>query len=218
MATVDTGVDVSTDTEVIRPSAGGVLAIGLGLLVVLIAALSLVRKNDTSLDGAALVDEWFGLDGALPLGLEVRAANRLALGEEVVQLGLGSSADAVPAPTEIFFVRYPLGRANEEIAKLFEEGVQGFGQQGGGRDEEQHGGGPEEDGFRDWGQLDWFDYRAPYVLVRKRPQGGGPFTDSIRVNLSQPGFACVLIASWDPDVEGGKAFASELLTQLEPRF
>jgi len=200
-----------------RLSAGRVLAILLGLVVVVAAIAGLARPTEADADGSALVAEWFGLEEPLPVGLEVRSASRYALGEEVVCLGFGEApALPEPIPSDVYLLRYPLRTANGEIAELFEDpGTFGADGEEGGPSHEP--GAESDDGFRDWGQLDWHDYRAPYVHVRERDAESEPFVDTLRVNLSQPGFACVLVARWEPDVEGRKEPVAELLQHLPPR-
>ena len=69
-----------------REKLSGVLAMGLGLLVVVTAVLALTVLRSTRVDGEALLRERFELS-ALPFEFKVLDAFRLPQGEEVVILG-----------------------------------------------------------------------------------------------------------------------------------
>lgn len=69
-----------------REKLSGVIAMGLGLLVVVTAVLALTVLRSTGIDGEALLGERFELS-ELPFELEVLDAFRLPQGEEVVILG-----------------------------------------------------------------------------------------------------------------------------------
>lgn len=148
----------------------------------------------------------------------------------------------------VTLIHYPLEMANAQLEQLFRRpsfaagaGKDGRQQRGGGPQ-----GGGDGDEQRDWGELDWGRYRALYVLRRSRmpdravdatadaareerastatSQGESTGVerrvyDSLRVNLSQGRFACVLVAIWAPSAEGREIdpeCLQPLLAELQP--
>ncbi len=221
-------------------SPGVVVAIAVALVAIAGLALALVMPRTTEIDGAARLRAWFGLDESegLPFALAHEGAARLASGEEIVRLK--ATREAADEPESATFIRYPLGMADSALQRLFR--TPAFGSGPGGPGGPRGPGGPAGMGsgppgdaaaqVLDWGELDWGPYRARYAVVRSQveapasvgdaPRAASPerwSVDSLRVNLSQRGFACALIVAWPSSPKGrklGPEQVAPLLAVLEP--
>lgn len=219
-------------------SLAGVFGVLTGLVAIALFTAALLRPRPEPRPGQALLASWFDV-GELPFGLSVTRSERLPDGVELVVLGRpegeageeagkdsgegtgagtvgadptagadrGAGSDRseaeVDAPAEVALLHYPLARANAELARLFETKEHG--------DELRYASGSKRVAS---GQVDWGRYRAPFARVRT--QRSGHTKESVRVNLSRPGFACALVATWPEGTEASIEPIEAVLAALAP--
>lgn len=208
---------------------GVTLGIAVGLLLVLgpIAGLVLgaLGARGEALDGEAFVAEVFRR-GAIPFGLELAEAVKLASGESVVRFELATPEEGRTRPDELIFLEYP---AREAARRVFLSGVGDRGE--GGRRERRRKG--EEAGREasanlarwerdpsfawhttmDAGVVDWSRWRADFRIERSFREGG-TWVDSGRVDLCQEGRNLVLFGRWPVGLEVDEEHLRELLVEL----
>ena len=228
-------------------SAGGVLGVGIGLAVLLAAAVALLIPPTRPLDGGAELAARFSVAGQTPLGFAVTDARRLALGEVMVVLSepggpppdppLAPLADGERSPPPVR--QGPRGKLFSDWSKV-PEGKAGTPpveaafvwysrKRGEGVLERQfaevrfrdlkHVEGEETEAPVDSGHLDWGPYEAPYVRVRnfRREHGRAVFHDTLRVNLSIGKVPCVLYLRWPRGLPGSVEWAEKVLAVYRPR-
>ena len=126
-------------------------------------------------------------------------------------------------PSEVFFV-FSKSAANSVAlfsGKKSDDGMSGSGGRGRGRgrgSRASFGGGDMGSDHliaMSGGDLDWGRSRVGYRYERRFEQESG--YDEIRVNLSEPGRYCVLIARWPANHTGSPDKIEELLAALTPK-
>ena len=186
-----------------RETTGGVLGIGFGLLVAFVLLVVLAFPMGGPLDGEARLSELLGA-GEPPFGLELVEAARLPTGDVVLRLGRPGEDDGGAGPEEVLFVQY---RSQGSIAPLFE------GEENPGETLQRW----KDDPSWSWeailerDEITWDVWRTKFARVRHFAEGGG-WSESFRVDLSQPGRALVLMARWG---EKENAEREELLELLK---
>jgi hypothetical protein len=188
-----------------------VLVKSTGLLLVLgAAAWILLRVFAAPVDGAAKQREYFGA-GALPFGLELAGATRLATGDTLVRF---RRAEGTRGPLEVVFVQY---RSAAAVEGLFRPTVV----EGGGPPGSPGGLGAR---LKEWerehafawhatmkrAEIAWGSWSSKLLVERAFQQGGG-WREEARVDLSRPERPLVLFAHWPDDEPVDEGLLQELL-------
>lgn len=205
------GERVSADARP-RESAGGIVGVGVGLLVLLVLVGLTLAPGGQPLEGTELVGEVFAAE-PLPEGLAVTEGRKLPGGTRVARLSIGADspwAAGGAGPRELLLAVYrkpasadgqfqDLGRADGKKLAEWRESMD-FDLRV-----------PLEKGWLEFG-----DWEAAVVRERQFHRDGR-WNDAARVNLSQLGFGCVLFAEWPDEVESDEVQLVPLLEALQLR-
>ena len=219
--------DASESGEPSALTGAAILLIAAGVMLLAGIAAWLYAGRGASIDGVERVQRAFGATPA-KLGMEVRAAQRLPDGVEVVALHDPARPDAAPAaspagvaavdrakldlgpagtaPREALFVfvteaAWPAVRKEHFERVRWKELLEV----------------PASGGVQsvDEGKLAWRGWDAAYVHERAW-DGGSGFRDAIRVDVSLPGQPASLLLTWPRGARADRAALSAWLERLAP--
>lgn len=199
-------MDVNEARHELSPeSAGRTLGVSFGLLVAGGLLLGLIVTRGGSIDGEERLRELFGEDNP-PFGLIVAEAAKLPTGDVLLQLR-GPGEEGAEGPEEVILIEYASRAA---VSNLFvgeekaSETMQAWSQ----------------DPSFEWkailerDEIQWGVWRTDFARVRHFAKGGG-WTESARVDLTQPARNLALIARWGEKEEIDRSELLEVLSSIE---
>jgi len=208
-------------------SAGALIAIAAGLMVLSVLVAVLVVLRGGPIDGAGQLDAHFGAH-TLPFDLVLKSAREMPGGERMVVFDSTKIVAEAPvravgkAPVDWAKLAVPnAGTAPLRVAFLFltADAPQAhfdafFTNEKWQRVEEL---GPEGGLVpMDKNAISWRGHAADFVHERAFEEGG-TFRDVMRVNLSVEKKPCVMWASWPRGAQASRAMFEEILAALSPK-